>query len=128
MRNLLITFLFVSSLNSTDYIDYLHPFHPTKSNDGMVVSQSALSSDIGVKILNMGGNAVDAAVAVGFSLATTLPRAGNLGGGGFMLIYLKEREEIFYIDYRSKSPKNSSIEKLLGTKKYQIGIPHYGRG
>ena len=117
MRNLLITFLFVSSLNSTDYIDYLHPFHPTKSKDGMVVSQSALSSDIGVKILNMGGNAVDAAVAVGFSLATTLPRAGNLGGGGFMLIYLKEREEIFYIDYRSKSPKNSSIEKLLGTKK-----------
>ena len=117
MRNLLITFLFVSSLNSTDYIDYLHPFHPTKSKEGMVVSQSALSSDIGVKILDMGGNAVDAAVAVGFSLATTLPRAGNLGGGGFMLVYLKEREEIFYIDYRSKSPINSSIEKLLGTKK-----------
>ena len=83
----------------------------------MVVSQSALSSDIGVKILDMGGNAVDAAVAVGFSLAITLPRAGNLGGGGFMLIYLKERDEIFYIDYRSKSPRNSSIEKLLGTKK-----------
>ena len=117
MRNLLVTFLFVSSLNSTDYIDYLHPFHPTKSKDGMVVSQSALSSDIGVKILDMGGNAVDAAVAVGFSLAITLPRAGNLGGGGFMLIYLKEKDEIFYIDYRSKSPRNSSIEKLLGTKK-----------
>jgi len=117
LRNLLVTFLFVSSLNSTDYIDYLHPFHPTKSKDGMVVSQSALSSDIGVKILDMGGNAVDAAVAVGFSLAITLPRAGNLGGGGFMLIYLKEKDEIFYIDYRSKSPRNSSIEKLLGTKK-----------
>ena len=83
----------------------------------MVVSQSALSSDIGVKILDMGGNAVDAAVAVGFSLATTLPRAGNIGGGGFMLIYLKDKDEVFYIDYRSKSPKNSSIEKLLGTKK-----------
>ena len=82
----------------------------------MVVSQNALSSDIGIKILDMGGNAVDAAVAVGFSLATTLPRAGNLGGGGFMLIYLKEKDEIFYIDYRSKSPRNSSIEKLLGTK------------
>ena len=80
------------------------------------MSQNALSSDIGIKILDMGGNAVDAAVAVGFSLATTLPRAGNLGGGGFMLIYLKERDEIFYIDYRSKSPRNSSIEKLLGTK------------
>ena len=83
----------------------------------MVVSQNALSSDIGVQILDMGGNAVDAAVAVGFSLATTLPRAGNLGGGGFMLIYLKDKNEIFYIDYRSKSPRNSSIEKLLGTKR-----------
>ena len=109
--------LFVSYLQSTDYINYPHPFHPTTSSSGMVVSQSALSSDIGVKILDMGGNAVDAAVAVGFSLATTLPRAGNIGGGGFMLIYLKEKEEVFYIDYRSKSPKNSSIEKLLGTKK-----------
>tara|TARA_B100001057_G_C22854815_1_gene952313 strand:+ start:2082 stop:3692 length:1611 start_codon:yes stop_codon:yes gene_type:complete len=81
----------------------------------MVVSQNALSSEIGIEILDMGGNAVDAAVAVGFSLATTLPRAGNLGGGGFMLIYLKEKDEVFYIDYRSKSPRNSSIEKLLGT-------------
>jgi len=116
LRKILITVLFVSYLNSTDYIDYPHPFHPTKSLNGMVVSQNALSSDIGIKILDMGGNAVDAAVAVGFSLATTLPRAGNLGGGGFMLIYLKERDEIFYIDYRSKSPRNSSIEKLLGTK------------
>jgi len=116
LRKILITALFVSYLNSTDYIDYPHPFHPTKSLNGMVVSQNALSSDIGIKILDMGGNAVDAAVAVGFSLATTLPRAGNLGGGGFMLIYLKERDEIFYIDYRSKSPRNSSIEKLLGTK------------
>tara|TARA_X000000368_G_scaffold87574_1_gene66606 strand:- start:6125 stop:7834 length:1710 start_codon:yes stop_codon:yes gene_type:complete len=109
--------LFVSYLQSTDYIDYPHPFHPTTTSSGMVVSQNALSSNIGIKILDMGGNAVDAAVAVGFSLATTLPRAGNIGGGGFMLIYLKDKEEVFYIDYRSKSPKNSSIEKLLGTKK-----------
>ena len=100
-----------------DYIDYPHPFHPTSSTSGMVVSQNALSSDIGIEILDMGGNAVDAAVAVGFSLATTLPRAGNLGGGGFMLIYIKEKDEIFYIDYRSKSPRNASIEKLLGVKK-----------
>ena len=108
--------LFFISLQGTDYIDYLHPFHPTTSNGGMVVSQSASSSELGIKILDMGGNAVDAAVAVGFSLATTLPRAGNIGGGGFMLIYLKDKDEVFYIDYRSKSPNNSSIEKLLGTK------------
>ena len=108
--------LFITSVKGTDYIDYPHPFHPTTGKSGMVVSQSALSSELGIKILDMGGNAVDAAVAVGFSLATTLPRAGNIGGGGFMLIYLKDKEEVFYIDYRSKSPKNSSIEKLLGTK------------
>ena len=117
MKKLFSLILFFSYLHSgQDYIDYPHPFHPTASKSGMVVSQNILSSEIGIKILDMGGNAVDAAVAVGFSLATTLPRAGNLGGGGFMLIYLKEKDEVFYIDYRSKSPRNSSIEKLLGTK------------
>jgi gamma-glutamyltranspeptidase/glutathione hydrolase len=82
----------------------------------MVVSQNYLSSDIGIEILNKGGNAVDAAVAVGFSLAITLPRAGNLGGGGFMLIYMKDQKEIFYIDYRSNSPLNSNIKDLFNTK------------
>ncbi len=117
MKKLFSLILFFSYLHSgQDYIDYPHPFHPTASKSGMVVSQNTFSSEIGIEILDMGGNAVDAAVAVGFSLATTLPRAGNLGGGGFMLIYLKEKDEVFYIDYRSKSPRNSSIEKLLGTK------------
>ena len=117
LKKLISLFLFsVSIQGGQDYIDYPHPFHPTSSLGGMVVSQSALSSDLGVKILDMGGNAVDAAVAVGFSLAITLPRAGNLGGGGFMLVYIKEKDELFYIDYRSQSPKNASIEKLLGVK------------
>ena len=64
----------------------------------------------------MGGNAVDAAVAVGFSLATTLPRAGNLGGGGFMLVYIKDRNEVFFIDYRSSSPLNSNIKDIFNKK------------
>ena len=82
----------------------------------MVVSQNIESSKIGAQILGAGGNAVDAAVAVGFSLATTLPRAGNLGGGGFMLIYIKDKKELFSIDYRSRSSLNSNLEDLFGSK------------
>ena len=117
MKKLLLIFIvnFVNAQQS--YIDYLSPYHPTEGRSGMVVSQNYLSSEIGIEILNKGGNAVDAAVAVGFSLAVTLPRAGNLGGGGFMLVYIKEKDEIFYIDYRSKSPLNSSITKIFDLAK-----------
>ena len=112
-----IKILFIACISipllTRSYIDYESPFHPVVGNAGMVVSQNNLSSEIGIEILNMGGNAVDAAVAVGFSLAVTLPRAGNLGGGGFMLIYLKEIDEIYYIDYRSKSPLNSNLENIF---------------
>ncbi len=119
MKKLYILFLTfsISLISQQSYIDYQSPFHPTVSKSGMVVSQNYLSSNIGVQILEKGGNAVDAAVAVGFSLAITLPRAGNLGGGGFMLVYIKEKDEIFYIDYRSKSPLNSSIENIFDIAK-----------
>lgn len=118
MYRFLILLIITFSINtsSRSYIDYESPYHPVVGKSGMVVSQNYLSSDIGIEILSMGGNAVDAAVAVGFSLAITLPRAGNLGGGGFMLVYIKEKDEIFYIDYRSKSPLNSNLENIFNIK------------
>ena len=115
----LIFFLFIISIQDIqldEYLDYQSPFHPTVTSKGMVVSQNHESSEIGVQILEAGGNAVDAAVAVGFSLAITLPRAGNIGGGGFMLIYIKESQELFSIDYRSRSSLNSNLEDLFGSK------------
>ena len=112
----LLFLLQIQSISLEEYLDYKSPFHPTVSQKGMVVSQNIESSKIGAKILGAGGNAVDAAVAVGFSLATTLPRAGNLGGGGFMLIYIKDKKELFSIDYRSRSSLNSNLEDLFGSK------------
>lgn len=78
--------------------------HPLWAKNGMVASQEALASEIGLQILRDGGNAVDAAVAVGFALAVTLPRAGNLGGGGFMMIYDAKTKETIALDYREKAP------------------------
>lgn len=111
-------FLIATNLTAqVSYIDYLSPFHPTIGQSGMVVSQNQASSDIGIQILDMGGNAVDAAVAVGFSLAITLPRAGNLGGGGFMLVYLKDEQKTIAVDFRSASPKSISQDDFLFLKK-----------
>ena len=74
--------------------------HPVWAKEGMVASQEALATQIGVDILAKGGNAIDAAVAVGYALAVTLPRAGNLGGGGFMMIYLADEKRMVALDYR----------------------------
>lgn len=80
---------------------------PIRGKNGMVASASQLASKVGLQILKKGGNAVDAAVAVGFALAVTYPSAGNLGGGGFMVIHLKDGKNIT-IDYREKAPGKAS--------------------
>lgn len=87
--------------------------HPVFARHGMVVSQEALASQIGRDILEQGGNAVDAAVAVGFALAVTLPQAGNLGGGGFMLIYAAAPKHSEAIDFRETAPAAAGREVFL---------------
>ena len=94
-------------------LDYQSRIHPEISSDFMVVTQNKHATEVGYEILRQGGNAVDASVAVGFALAVTLPRAGNLGGGGFILIYDNETDKISSIDYRSAAPKSSTSEMFL---------------
>ncbi|AXS42277.1 gamma-glutamyltransferase [Breoghania sp. L-A4] len=87
--------------------------HPVVADRGMVASQEALATRIGVDVLKRGGNAVDAAVAVGFALAVTLPRAGNLGGGGFMLVHMAATNETVAIDYREMAPEAAHRDMFL---------------
>lgn len=88
-----------------DLLNYPSIHHPVVGEKGMVVSQNAIASRVGADILSQGGNAVDAAVAVGFALAVTLPRAGNLGGDGFMLVHVAGEHRTYAIDYRSTAPQ-----------------------
>lgn len=85
-------------------VRYADVFAPVVSEGGMVATQNDIATRIGVDILNRGGNAVDASVAVGFALTVTLPRAGNIGGGGFMVTYNAETGESLTIDYRETAP------------------------
>jgi gamma-glutamyltranspeptidase / glutathione hydrolase len=82
---------------------------------GMVVAQEKLAAQIGADILRQGGNAVDAAVATGFAMAVTYPRAGNIGGGGFMVIHSAERGQDIAIDYRETAPAAMTQDIFLGT-------------
>jgi gamma-glutamyltranspeptidase / glutathione hydrolase len=85
---------------------------PVYARKGMVVAQEPLAADVGVTVLKSGGNAVDAAVAVGFALAVTHPFAGNIGGGGFMLIRLADGRTTF-VDFREKAPGKATHDMYL---------------
>jgi gamma-glutamyltranspeptidase/glutathione hydrolase len=90
-------------------LEYPSIHSPRVGLGGMVVSQNELASGIGAQVLADGGNAIDAAVAVGFALAVTLPRAGNIGGDGFMTIYLAREKRVTVIDFRSIAPQAARL-------------------
>ena len=89
-----------------------NPLQPVSSKNGMVVSASSYASKVGVEILKKGGNAIDATVAVGFALAVTYPYAGNIGGGGFMVIHLADGKNTT-IDFREKAPLSAYKDMYL---------------
>ena len=109
-------------------------FHPVVARNGMVATEQALASSIGLNILKAGGNAVDAAVAVGFALAVALPNAGNIGGGGFMMVYDAKTAKSVAVDFREVAPAAASRNMYLDDKgnvvdgkslytHYAVGVP-----
>ena len=117
-----ICFLLVLSINvsASEPIAYLNTlgYEPAQKEmavgtNGMVTTQHFIATSVGEKILNKGGNAYDASIAIAFTLAVVLPRAGNIGGGGFMVIYDKQSEKAYSIDYREKAPKKSNKDMYL---------------
>jgi gamma-glutamyltranspeptidase/glutathione hydrolase len=117
-----------------DYIlDYDAVNHPVIARGGMVASQNAVASKVGAAILARGGNAVDAAVATGLALSVTLPQAGNLGGGGFALIYIAKEKRTVALDYYPQAPLGMTTDLLRGAdgkldinKRYSalgVGVP-----
>jgi gamma-glutamyltranspeptidase / glutathione hydrolase len=111
---------FVAPASAQEYRSAYTPaaadtIHSIAAEHGMVVGQEKISARIGADILKQGGNAVDAAVATGFAMAVTYPRAGNIGGGGFMVIHLRERGDDIAIDYRETAPAATTPEIFLGS-------------
>jgi gamma-glutamyltranspeptidase/glutathione hydrolase len=81
--------------------------------NGVVATSTTAASRIGLEVLKNGGNAFDAAVAVGFALAVSHPKAGNIGGGGFALVYSAESGDISALDFRETAPLNASRDMYL---------------
>ena len=94
----------------------IHPAQTVVARNGLVVAQEERAARIGIEFLDRGGNAVDAAVAVGFAMAVTYPRAGNIGGGGFMVVHLARDNRDLAIDYRETAPAKASEAMFLDTQ------------
>ncbi len=88
-------------------------FTPVQAKNGMVVTSEQIATEIGIQVLKNGGNAVDTAVTIGFVMSVTFPQAGNIGGGGFMLLYSAKNNKVIAIDYREKAPAQATKDMFL---------------
>ena len=113
---LLLSALAYGQVAPVSHAPPIPPATPILAHNGLVVAQESRAARIGVEILDRGGNAVDAAVAVGFALAVTYPRAGNIGGGGFMVIHLVKDNRDVAIDYRETAPAAATATMFLNAK------------
>ena len=103
----------VAQMPQVQYDYNMDIFHPVIAHNGMVATEQHLASAIGLDILKKGGNAVDAAVGIGFALAVALPNAGNLGGGGFMMVHDKDSDQTIALDFREMAPAKASRDMYL---------------
>jgi len=107
-------------------LEYPSIHSPKVDLQGMVVSQNEIASEVGARILAEGGNAIDAAVAVGFALAVTLPRAGNIGGDGFLTAYVAGQKKVTTIDFRSIAPQTATLDMFVNDKGEETEIASVG--
>src|SRR6187397_2533532 len=123
-RRVAATFVLAFACGATDFAQERRAYAPpdlstvraVAAEHGLVVAQERLAAQVGADILRQGGNAVDAAVATGFALAVTYPRAGNIGGGGFMVIHLAVGRRDIAIDYRETAPEATTRDVFLDDK------------
>jgi len=113
MKNIALTILLILGLIPITQASPQEIFSPIEAKNGMVVTSEPIATQIGVNVLKQGGNAIDAAVAVGFAMAVTYPRAGNIGGGGFMLIHFAKTGQVVAIDYRETAPALAQRDMFL---------------
>ena len=122
--------IYVSGQTAIYSSDEVH--HPIVAKHGMVATQHQLASEAGLEILKAGGNAVDAAVAVGFTLAVVLPRAGNLGGGGFMMVYDAKTGKTRAINYREMAPllahRDMYLDEEGNVDRVKLNFTHHSTG
>lgn len=111
---------------SRHLLEYPSVHSPTVGTRGMVVSQNAIASEVGAEVLRDGGNAVDAAIAIGFALAVTLPRAGNIGGDGFMTVYDAASGQVRVLDFRGVAPRAATPAMFVDNKGKERDAASYG--